>query len=406
MTIDTTNLAPFELRKWQKEAVNRSMRPYPGIFLEAAGGRGKTIAALAITKLKGAKTILILNNQLNILNGWKKAIAEMNFTNDVKISCLTGIKLQNIIKKSNLKKIDVDVLIIDEWQNMSSDNLIKTYAKIHAKYTIGLSATPMRKAGLNFYGLEKTLWGVANPNRKFDWRSAHGVLVEDRFAYSKYKWADFRDYNNYIKNLPNFMSMDEIESIENAVANNGHRFIRHVIDIPSQNPELINKLAEYNVVTIDGKTAMPKLHFGVNAFVRYLNAAQCEVDFPKIKPMNKPSHLLNKLHDMINTCPDTMLIVTKSVQLAEIIREQNPQIGIWTGKKKENPDADIWVATQQTLGVGVDGLQHKFKHIVVLDPVSPTSGEFDDYRQLLWRITGSRQQHDVHLIELHFTKNK
>ena len=107
---------------------------------------------------------------------------------------------------------------------------------------------------------------------------------------------------------------------------------------------------------------------------------------------------------MIDTCPDPMIIITKSVQLANIIKEQNPQIGIWTGETKTNLDADIWVATQQTLGVGVDGLQHKFKHITVLDPVDSNSGEFDDYRQLLWRITGSRQQHDVHLIELHFEK--
>jgi len=121
-----------------------------------------------------------------------------------------------------------------------------------------------------------------------------------------------------------------------------------------------------------------------------------------IKPLNKSSYLLDKIKFMIDTCPDPMIIITKSVQLAQIIKEQNPQIGIWTGQKKENLDSDIWVATQQTMGVGVDGLQHKFKHITVLDPVSPDSGEYDDYRQLLWRITGSRQQHDVHLIELIF----
>ena len=49
------------------------------------------------------------------------------------------------------------------------------------------------------------------------------------------------------------------------------------------------------------------------------------------------------------------------------------------------------VATSQTLGVGVDGLQDKFKTLVVLDPVDESSGEYDDYRQLLWRVTGSRR---------------
>ena len=198
------------------------------------------------------------------------------------------------------------------------------------------------------------------------------------------------------------MSMQEIDSIENSVMNNGFKIIKHSIKVKSQNPTLIDQMQNYNIVTINNKSAMPKLHFGANSFKRYLNSAQCEVDFPKIKPINKPSYLLNKLKEMITSCPDPMIIITKSVQLANIIKEQNPQIGIWTGQNKENLDSDIWVATQQTLGVGVDGLQHKFKHITVLDPVNSDSGEFNDYRQLLWRITGSRQQHDVHLIEIHF----
>lgn len=402
MTINTSKLAPFELRKWQKVAIERSNRPCSGIFLEAAGGKGKTIASLAIAKFKKAKTILVLNNQLTILKGWQEAFQNMNFDKDVKIMCITGRKLQNLLKESKSGKFRVDLLIIDEWQNMSSDNLIKAYTKINAQYCIGLSATPMRKAGQNFYGLEKTLWGKANPNQVFNWRSTHGILVEDRFSYSKYKWTEFRNYDTYIKNLPNFMSMEEIDKIENAEVNNGYKIIRHQIKVQSQNPKLIKLMSKYNIVTINGKSAMPKLHFGVNAFKRYLNSAECKVEFPKIKPVNKPSHLLNKLKSMITTCPDPMLIITKSVQLANIIKEQNPQIGIWTGDKKENLDADIWVATQQTLGVGVDGLQHKFKHITVLDPVSPDSGEYDDYRQLLWRVTGSRQQQDVHLIEIVF----
>ena len=48
------------------------------------------------------------------------------------------------------------------------------------------------------------------------------------------------------------------------------------------------------------------------------------------------------------------------------------------------------VATQQVMGVGVDGLQSRFNAILVLDPV------------LLWRVTGSRQQHDVVVIETYF----
>jgi len=65
-------------------------------------------------------------------------------------------------------------------------------------------------------------------------------------------------------------------------------------------------------------------------------------------------------------------------------------------------DNQVVVATSQVLGVGVDGLQHKYQTIMILDPVDKDSGEYDDYRQLLWRITGSRQQHNVNVIEFYF----
>lgn len=67
------------LRPWQEEAVNRSLTPLNpdnspnvGIFLEAAGGRGKTIGALAIAQKRGAKSVLILNNRRSILFGEEK----------------------------------------------------------------------------------------------------------------------------------------------------------------------------------------------------------------------------------------------------------------------------------------------------------------------------------------------
>ena len=47
-TINTKGLAPFELRKWQKKALEKANTQHKGIFLEAAGGKGKTIASLAI----------------------------------------------------------------------------------------------------------------------------------------------------------------------------------------------------------------------------------------------------------------------------------------------------------------------------------------------------------------------
>lgn len=391
----------FKARKWQEEAIKRALNDTSGgIFLEAAGGRGKTLCTLEIAKQKKAKKVIVVNNRVSILDGWCKSYKDFDYDNLFELVAITDRKLSNLVKEGS--KIACDVLIIDEWQNVSSDKNVRAYAKIKRNYTIGLSATPIRKKGQNFYPLEKTLWKKANPNRKFDWDLAHGKMVYDAFSYSKTKWADFRDYESYISNLPNFMRYEEVERIENAEENNGFKTKFFKKTLPAANTEALKILNTYNVVTKNGKTAMSKLSFGKTAFERILNQTGFDIDFPKLKAVNEDTPLLKEVDRLIDKAPHEMLVVTKSVQIANIIKERNPQIGIWTGTTKELLEAPIIVATSQTLGVGVDGLQDKFKTLVVLDPVDENSGEYDDYRQLLWRVTGSRQKHDVNIIEFYF----
>lgn len=395
----------FKARRWQKEAIKRSVNDDSGgIFLEAAGGRGKTLCTLQIAKERKAKKVIVVNNRLSILTGWEKAYEDFGYNNSFELVTITDRKLSNLVKEGS--KLACDVLIVDEWQNVSSTSNVRAYAKIKRHYTIGLSATPIRKKGQNFYPLEKTLWGKANPNRKFDWQLAHGNMIYDPYSYSKTKWEDFKDYESYISNLPNFMRYEEVEKIENAEENNGFKINFFEKTLPVANPEAIKMLNTFNVVTKNGKSAMSKLSFGKTAFERILNQTGFDIDFPKLKAVNEDTPMLKEVDRLINKAPHEMLIVTKSVQIANIIEERNPDIGIWTGNTKELLDAPIVVATSQTLGVGVDGLQDKFKTLVVLDPIDEDSGEYDDYRQLLWRITGSRQKHDVNIIEFYFGGNE
>ncbi|MGT2947145.1 DEAD/DEAH box helicase family protein [Streptococcus chenjunshii] len=396
-------MAKLQLRKWQAEAITRSDLPVNGIFLEALGGRGKTICALEICKHKQAKSVIIVNNRLSILRGWEKTIAEFKYDSETAFLTITDRSLRNKLKNS--PRMSCDVLIIDEWQNNSSDSQTRLYSKIKRNYTIGLSATPIRKKGQNFYPLEKTIFGKANPNRKFDWQKAHGQMVYDPFAYSKEKWQDFKDYESYISGLPNFMRWEEIEEIENATENNGYEIIFYPRVLPVGNPAKLKQFRELNIVEANGKYAMAKQSFGRKTFERYLKQTGVSVAFPKLKATNKDTPLLLELDGLIERAPHDMLIVSKSKQIVEIIHQRKPQTGIWTGDKKEGLDRQVVVATNQVLGVGVDGLQHKFKTIAVLDPVNKDSGEYDDYRQLLWRITGSRQQHDVNVIEFYFKED-
>ncbi|HEL1583974.1 TPA: type III restriction endonuclease subunit R [Streptococcus suis] len=391
------------LRKWQAEAVKRSDWVTNGIFLEALGGRGKTICALEICKHKQAKVVVIVNNRLSILDGWMETITRGGYDRKMVFKVITDRKLQDLVKKG---KLHCDVLIIDEWQNMSSDKNVTAYAKIKRSYTIGLSATPVRKRGLNFYPLERVIFGQAKPNNKFDWQKVHGKMVYDAYAYSKEKWQDFLDYDTYVNNLPNFFRWEEIEEIENATENNGFETKFYPVTLETGNPELLAEFRRLNLVTVNGNTAMAKQSFGRKTFEQYLNQTGVVVDFPKLKPVNADTPLMLKLDGLIERAPHDMLIVSKSKQIVNVIHERHPDLGIWTGDIKEGLDKQIVVATSQVLGVGVDGLQHKYQTIVVLDPVDESSGEYDDYRQLLWRITGSRQQHDVNVIEFYYKKEE
>ena len=384
----------LKLRKWQAEALKRSEWATNGIFLEALGGRGKSLCALEIAKKKGAKKVLVINNRLSILEGWKK------YDYPFEVITMTDKTLASKVKKGH--KIACDVLILDEWQNISADACVRNFAKIKRKYTIGLSATPIRKKGQNFYPLEKTVFGWASPNRKFDWQKEHGKMVYDPFTYSKEKWLDFKDYDKYVNNLPNFFRWEEIEEIENAQENNGFEIksFRKVLDVA--NPELLKKFQTYNLVTIDGKTAVAKQSFGRNAFETLLKQVKVEIDFPKLKATDGDTPLLKTIDGLIERCKHGMLIVSKSRQIVELIHKRNPHIGMWTGAQIVNFERPILVATSQTLGAGVDGLQSRFQTIAVLDPVEEGSGAYDDYRQLLWRITGSRQMHDVNIIEFYY----
>lgn len=391
----------FKARRWQEEAIKRALNDTSGgIFLEAAGGRGKTLCTLEIAKQRKAKKVIVINDRVSILEGWRKSYDEFGYDKSFELVAITDKKLINLTKDGS--KPVCDALILDEWQNISSKNCVSAYKKVKRNYTIGLSATPIRKKGQNFYPLEKTLWKKANPNRKFDWQLTHGEMVYDPYSYSKTKWKDFKNYESYVNNLPNFMRYEEVEKIENAEENNGFKTKFFKKTLPVANPKALKMLNTYNVVTKNCKTAMSKLSFGKTAFERILNQTGFDIDFPKLKAVNEDTPLLKEVDRLIAKAPHEMLIVTKSVQIANIIKERNPHIGIWTGSTKKLLNAPIVVATSQTLGVGVDGLQDKFKTLVVLDPVDEDSGEYDDYRQLLWRVTGSRQKHDVNIIEVYF----
>lgn len=442
----------IDYRKWQRVAIERSDKDVKGIFLEALGGRGKTICALGIADHKKAKRVLIINNQTNILQGWEKTIKDFFSDSQTEYLCKTDkwleIKLNELkeleserssekkkynnnrkmySKSPNYKRIQsdikllrsmlkVDVLILDEWQNICSQQNIDNYKKISRDYTIGLSATPIRKKGLNFYPLEKTIFGEAVPNQKINWTKYHGIMEYDPNTYTKETWKGFRDYEAYVKRLEeqeNFMRWETIETIENTSPNNEHDIVvyRPKVEIPRKNLEKLIMLKKYNVVEVDGKFAMSKSVIGRDHFVRYLKQANVAIENNRLVPTDEDSPLLNMLQGLIDRTPHGLLIVGNSKSVINTIYEKNKyrnNVGLLTGDRDINSDnALILLATSQKIGVGIDGLQYRFKTLVSIDPIQNTdSGLYTDYLQLLWRVVGSRQQHDVNVVEVTYVLPK
>lgn len=88
------------LRKWQEEAVKKSVKnPVHGIFLEALGGRGKTICALSICKAKSVDKVIIVNNRVAILDGWKDTVQKFGFDKDFEVIYLTDRALKIVLKR-------------------------------------------------------------------------------------------------------------------------------------------------------------------------------------------------------------------------------------------------------------------------------------------------------------------
>lgn len=440
----------IELRPWQKSALVRSRREIDGIFLEAVGGRGKTIATMAIIQEKKAERVLILNNKTAILNGWEKDAEELNLGFPVAFTFKTDKWLRSkanalreaekglktLRKKIGVRKLyrqnpkyvelsanvkqlkaelDYDVLVIDEWQDMCSNQTCKDYLHIQRKYTIGLSATPIRRKGENFYPLEKTFFKTQEPSNKQEWLLKWGVLTYNAYSSTKSKWKGFADYESYIDKLDNrgnFMCCEEIESVEKAVLNNGFpkEFYPKRVYIPEKNKEKLQSFRKFNVLGVDGDYVMGKGSMSNKHTERLLRQAEVviedgklTVDDTKISPvMEMAGGMLERSFNRKEGLKGGVVVVCESKRVAKAMYEhfKGNSLGLWTGDKKiDNLTSANLIATAQVMGTGVDGLQYRFDTMIVFDPKKEGSGEYNDYRQLQWRISGARQQHKVNIVE-------
>lgn len=147
-----------KLRPNQKKAVNTLLKHDNGI-LNAPTAFGKTIAAIAIIANRKVNTLILVHNKI-LLNQWEERLHV--FLEEAEIGIIGGGKSRStsqidvatyqsfIDKKTNTIKpliYNYGQIIIDECHHLSAPSYELVANEIHAKYILGLTATPNLRDG-------------------------------------------------------------------------------------------------------------------------------------------------------------------------------------------------------------------------------------------------------------------
>lgn len=213
------------LRDYQVEITNKCIdhtQKYGGGILSVPPGRGKTIMALYMAAKLGLKTLVIVHKTF-LQDQWIERAKQ--FT-DAKI----GYIRQNIIdiegcdivigmlQSLSMREYDDDVfkgfgyVVVDETHHIASKVFSRALFKAGAKYTLGLSATPIRSDGLSFvldWFLGKMMYrDEARINtqvvvKKINYKSDDKLFTEQK------SWVNGKMRPSFVKMTSNLIKLKE-----------------------------------------------------------------------------------------------------------------------------------------------------------------------------------------------------
>lgn len=145
---------PTRPQKSVVAATLRQINSIGGATIIAGCGTGKTMVAIKIACELGLKTGVLIHNNF-LIEQWRERIE--SFCEKVKVGvvrqnvCEDGdfilMSMKSIVSR-NYELPELGLLIVDEVHHVPAKNFVQALMKIKATYTLGLTATPKRKDGL------------------------------------------------------------------------------------------------------------------------------------------------------------------------------------------------------------------------------------------------------------------
>ncbi len=147
-----------ELRKDQKKAVAAVVKHDTGV-LHAPTAFGKTVTAIGLIYRRKVNTLILVHSR-QLLDQWKERLSaflggcEVGLTGGGKRKPTEQVDIATYQSLINRKDNSIDPIlyeygqiIIDECHHISAPNYERLLSEVHAKFTLGITATPNRQDG-------------------------------------------------------------------------------------------------------------------------------------------------------------------------------------------------------------------------------------------------------------------
>ncbi len=399
----------LELFDFQKQDVDRFIAEgHKGGLFGYDMALGKTLTSTTLTIELGAKRNLIVAPK-NTFRGWAKAVHTQTEGEQelrwIKMDTKAGVKALEdyyagkpgwyfitwgLMRGGMLFETEVDMLIADEVheiQNKGGSDQNIQLGEIRSEYRVGLSGTASGNKLAGIYGVISWIW-PARYKAYWPWLKKHFLLAGFGHALSpireKTPGTVTADLPFYVRRLKEDHYQDMIPE--------PHKPVEFFVDMSDKQREIYDQFERTSGAWL-GETEEDGFVFSQYSITKAMRLREIALGNPVMTeengnwittfPLDTQSAKLDKLIEILESEEfggETAVVYTHSKKFIKVVVDRLNKRGIsareFTGdlttrQKDKNIDElgdkyRVMVATQASVGVGVDGLQHKSRNLIIL----------------------------------------